>query len=75
MDVRRLGLIDYQAGLDLQQALVEQRKRGEIPDQLLLQREARVVLHAAQTTNVELAAHGRCYSHDSSKLCSRSFSA
>ena len=36
MEVRRLGLVDYQAALDLQQALVEQRKRGEIPDQLLL---------------------------------------
>lgn len=34
--VRRLGTIEYQAALDLQQRLVEQRKRGEIPNQLLL---------------------------------------
>jgi lipoyl(octanoyl) transferase len=34
--VRRLGTIDYQAALDLQKALVEQRKQGVIPDHLLL---------------------------------------
>jgi lipoyl(octanoyl) transferase len=36
MIVTRLGLIDYQRALDLQHDLVERRKRGEIPDQLLL---------------------------------------
>ena len=36
LNVRNLGTLDYQAALDLQRALVEQRKRGEIPDQLLL---------------------------------------
>jgi lipoyl(octanoyl) transferase len=35
-DVRHLGLVDYQAALDLQKDLVEQRKQGLIPDQLLL---------------------------------------
>jgi lipoyl(octanoyl) transferase len=34
--VRNLGTLDYQSALDLQRDLVEQRKRGEIPDQLLL---------------------------------------
>jgi lipoyl(octanoyl) transferase len=34
--VRNLGTLDYQSALDLQRELVEQRKRGEIPDQLLL---------------------------------------
>ena len=34
--VRRFDRLDYQAGLDLQRDLVEQRKRGEIDDQLLL---------------------------------------
>lgn len=34
--VRHLGTLDYQAALDLQRELVEQRKRGEIPDHLLL---------------------------------------
>ena len=34
--VRELGTLDYQSALDLQRELVEQRQRGEIPDQLLL---------------------------------------
>jgi lipoyl(octanoyl) transferase len=34
--VRNLGTLDYQSALDLQRDLVEQRKRGEIPDHLLL---------------------------------------
>ena len=36
MEVRHLGLVEYQAALDLQKDLVEQRKQGLIPDQLLL---------------------------------------
>jgi lipoyl(octanoyl) transferase len=36
LEVRRLGTIGYQAALDLQQELVEARKQGRIPDQLLL---------------------------------------
>jgi len=36
MDVRRLGVVGYQAALDLQKQLVEQRKQGQIGDQLLL---------------------------------------
>jgi lipoyl(octanoyl) transferase len=36
MDVTRLGLIGYERALDLQEELVERRKRGEIRDQLLL---------------------------------------
>lgn len=34
--VRELGSIPYQEGWELQKSLEEQRKRGEIPDQLLL---------------------------------------
>jgi lipoyl(octanoyl) transferase len=34
--VRRLGVVSYADGLALQQALVEDRKAGRIPDQLLL---------------------------------------
>ncbi len=34
--VRRLGVVPYEKALALQRALVEQRKRGEIPDTLLL---------------------------------------
>jgi lipoyl(octanoyl) transferase len=36
MDVRRLGTIGYQDALDLQARLVEDRKQGRSPDQLLL---------------------------------------
>jgi lipoyl(octanoyl) transferase len=36
LEVRRLGVIAYADGLELQTQLVERRKRGEIPDQLLL---------------------------------------
>ena len=36
LNVRNLGTLDYQLALDLQRELVEQRKRGEIHDQLLL---------------------------------------
>lgn len=43
MEVKRLGLIDYQRALDLQRELVELRKRGEIPDQLLLLEHPEVI--------------------------------
>ena len=36
LEVRRLGVVAYADGLALQKALVEQRKAGVIPDQLLL---------------------------------------
>jgi lipoyl(octanoyl) transferase len=36
LEVRRLGTVGYQAALDLQKQLVEERKQGRIPDQLLL---------------------------------------
>jgi lipoyl(octanoyl) transferase len=51
LDVRRLGTIDYQAGLDLQRELVEQRKRGEIDDQLLLLEHPDVITLGAKTRN------------------------
>ena len=49
--VRRLGLISYQAGLDLQRDLVERRKRGEIPDQLLLLEHPDVITLGVKTRN------------------------
>ena len=65
--VRRLGTVEYQAALDLQQQLVEQRKRGEIADQLLLLEHPHVITlgvrarndrsHILQT-DAELAARG-----------------
>ncbi len=51
MDVRRLGLLDYQAGLDLQRELVERRKRGEIDDQLLLLEHPDVITLGVKTRN------------------------
>jgi lipoyl(octanoyl) transferase len=36
LEVRRLGLVPYAEALEIQKRLVEQRKAGEIPDQLLL---------------------------------------
>jgi len=51
VDVRRLGLVDYQAGLDLQRELVEQRKRGEIDDQLLLLEHPDVITLGVKTRN------------------------
>ena len=49
MDVSRLGLVDYQAALDLQRDLVERRKRGEIPDQLLLLEHPDVITLGVKT--------------------------
>ena len=49
MDVRRLGRIDYQDALDLQRDLVEQRKRGEIADQLLLLEHPDVITLGVKT--------------------------
>jgi len=51
MDVRRLGRIDYEAGLALQKTLVEQRKRGEIADQLLLLEHPDVITLGVKTRN------------------------
>ena len=51
MDVRRLGRLDYQAGLDLQAELVAQRKRGEIGDQLLLLEHPDVITLGVKTRN------------------------
>jgi lipoyl(octanoyl) transferase len=46
-----LGLVDYEAALQLQQTLVEQRKRGEIPDQLLLLEHPDVITLGVRTRN------------------------
>ena len=50
-NVRHLGLVDYQAGLDLQKELVEQRKQGLIPDQLLLLEHPHVITLGARNHN------------------------
>jgi lipoyl(octanoyl) transferase len=49
MDVRRLGTIGYQEGLELQQQLVDQRKAGLIADQLLLLEHPAVITLGVKT--------------------------
>ena len=49
--VRILGTVDYQSALDLQRDLVEQRKRGEIPDQLLLLEHPDVITLGVKSRN------------------------
>ena len=49
LTVRRLGLVEYQDGLDLQRELVEQRKRGDIGDQLLLLEHPHVITLGVRT--------------------------
>jgi lipoyl(octanoyl) transferase len=51
VNVRRLGTIGYQAALDLQKALVEERKAGRIPDQLLLLEHPPVITLGARNRN------------------------
>jgi lipoyl(octanoyl) transferase len=49
MDVKRLGRVGYQEGLDLQQQLVDQRKAGLIADQLLLLEHPAVITLGVKT--------------------------
>jgi lipoyl(octanoyl) transferase len=67
MTVRRLGVVDYAAALELQQELVEARRSGTIPDTLLLLEHPPVITLGVKTrgkpTNVvaspdELARQG-----------------
>jgi lipoyl(octanoyl) transferase len=51
LDVRRLGPVGYEEALALQQTLVDQRKRGEIADQLLLLEHPHVVTLGVRTRN------------------------
>jgi len=51
IDVRRLGRIGYQDALDLQADLVEQRRRGEIRDVLLLLEHPPVITLGVKTRN------------------------
>ena len=49
LEVRRLGRIGYAEGLELQKQLVERRKAGEIPDQLLLLEHPAVITLGVKT--------------------------
>ena len=57
LEVRRLGRISYASGLALQESLVEERKRGAVPDTLLLLEHDPVVTlgRNARTENVLLS--------------------
>lgn len=49
IDVRRLGLVEYGAGLELQAALVEERRSGSIGDTLLLLEHPPVITLGVKT--------------------------
>ena len=51
LEVRRLGVIPYAEGLEIQKQLVEQRRAGEIPDQLLLLEHPPVITLGVKTRN------------------------
>jgi lipoyl(octanoyl) transferase len=51
VEVRRLGVVSYPEGLELQRRLVEQRKAGQIPDQLLLLEHPPVITLGVKTRN------------------------
>jgi lipoyl(octanoyl) transferase len=49
VEVRRPGTLDYAAAVDLQNRLVEQRRAGSIPDQLLLLQHPPVITLGVRT--------------------------
>ena len=51
LQIRRLGRVPYADALELQKRLVEQRKAGEIPDQLLLLEHPPVITLGVKTRN------------------------
>jgi lipoyl(octanoyl) transferase len=51
IEVRRLGVISYAEGLEIQKRLVEQRKNGEVRDQLLLLEHPAVITLGVKTRN------------------------
>ena len=51
IEVRRLGVIPYAEGLEIQKQFVEERKAGHIPDQLLLLEHPPVITLGVKTRN------------------------
>ncbi|HVL68944.1 MAG TPA: lipoyl(octanoyl) transferase LipB [Vicinamibacterales bacterium] len=51
VEVRRLGVVSYADGLELQKELVERRRAGEVPDQLLLLEHPPVITLGVKTRN------------------------
>ena len=66
IDVRRLGLVSYADGLELQRALVEERKAGRIPDTLLLLQHPHVL-----TLGVKATAAADTFSRRHAQLAER----
>ena len=55
IEVRRLGTVAYAEALELQKALVEERRAGRIPDQLLLLEHPPVITLGVETARRPLA--------------------
>jgi lipoyl(octanoyl) transferase len=51
LEVRRLGVVPYAEGVELQARLVEQRKAGSIPDQLILLEHPPVITLGVRSRN------------------------
>lgn len=51
LQVRRLGIVRYSDALELQKTLVDRRRAGEIPDQLLLLQHPPVITLGVKTRN------------------------
>src|SRR5690242_11990163 len=51
LEIRRLGVVPYGDGLELQRAFVERRRRDEIPDQLLLLEHPPVITLGVRARN------------------------
>ena len=59
LEVRRLGTVSYQAALELQKQLVEERKPGRIPDQLLLLEHPPVITLGARNAQRRIERRSR----------------
>lgn len=51
LEVRRVGLVSYGEALEIQRRLVERRRAGDIPDQLLLLQHPPVITLGVRTRN------------------------
>jgi lipoyl(octanoyl) transferase len=51
LEVRRLGVVSYADGVELQKSLVEQRRAGDVPDQLLLLEHPPVITLGVKARN------------------------
>jgi lipoyl(octanoyl) transferase len=58
LEIRRLGRVGYGAAFELQQALVEQRKQGEISDTLLLLEHPPVITEGRDAKPEHILADG-----------------